>query len=151
MAVERAAAPQTRWTLQTVLVVGALPTATPCARLHARHVLSDWGLRDQADNVELIVSELVTNAAQASLTPDGRPLYFGDGGLDTVYLRLSSDLAWTLVEVWDQHLGTPDLTLPDVDDESGRGLMIVAALSERWGWDMTHHGSGKMVWALVGR
>lgn len=150
MTVERTAVPQASWLFQTVLSVGALPTATPCARLHARHVLSDWGLREQVETVELVVSELVTNAVQASLTTDGRPLYIGDGGLDCISLRLSSNRASTLVEVWDQHLGAPDPTLPDADDESGRGLLIVAALSERWGWDLARQGRGKIVWALIG-
>src|SRR5258708_8669296 len=29
--------------------------------------------------------------------------------------------------------------------------MLVAALSQRWGWDLSHQGNGKIVWALVGR
>ena len=63
------------WPLQTTLTLGALPTAAGCARLHARNVISGWGQAALADNVELVVSELVTNAILASTYPDGRPRY----------------------------------------------------------------------------
>jgi hypothetical protein len=43
---------------QSHLVLGALPTAVPCARLHARLVLAEWGLKESAETAELIVSEL---------------------------------------------------------------------------------------------
>ncbi len=147
---ERAVAPMTEWPLQNVLAIGALPTATPCARLHARNVLCDWGLHDQADTVELVVSELVTNAVQASMDRSGRPRYSGDGGLACVHVRLSSDHLMTLVEVWDETAGLPTPTQTTADDESGRGLILVAALSQRWGWDISRQGRGKVVWALVG-
>jgi len=35
------------WPLCSYLELGALPTAVPCARLHARHVLREWGFRRQ--------------------------------------------------------------------------------------------------------
>src|SRR2546430_17120186 len=68
------------WPLSTSLPLGALPRATPCARLHARAVLTEWGLADLADAAELIVSELVTNAVRASTAPDGHPARAGAGG-----------------------------------------------------------------------
>src|ERR1700751_6216404 len=67
------------WPLSTSLPLGALPGATPCARLHARAVLTEWGLADLAEAAELIVSELVTNAVRASTAPDGRPRYDATG------------------------------------------------------------------------
>ena len=54
------------WPFQSYLELGALPSAVPCARLHARQVLWEWGTKTLADPVELVVSELVTNALQAS-------------------------------------------------------------------------------------
>ncbi len=59
------------WPLFTSLPLGALPGATPCARLHARAVLAEWGFDDLAEAAELIVSELVTNAVRASTGPGG--------------------------------------------------------------------------------
>jgi anti-sigma regulatory factor (Ser/Thr protein kinase) len=67
-----------------------LPSAVPCARLHAVHVLRDWGLRDLADDAALVISELVTNAVTASAILPGRP---------PVSLRLISDGGSLRIEV----------------------------------------------------
>src|SRR5215831_19235491 len=56
----------TAWSRASSLVLGALPTAPSCARLHASAVLHEWGLADLAETTELVVSELVTNAVLAS-------------------------------------------------------------------------------------
>src|SRR5258708_1326874 len=48
------------------LELGALPTAVPCARLHVRQVLWEWGLPELSHPTELLVSELMTNAVRAS-------------------------------------------------------------------------------------
>ena len=147
----QAAAPSARWAVQTVLAIAALPTATPCARLHARNIACEWGLRNLADTIELVVSELVTNAVGASTDHDGRPRYTAEHGLACVHLRLSTDGVAALVEVWDENFQLPAPTLANLDDESGRGLMLVDALAERWGWDIPPSGRGKVVWALVER
>jgi two-component sensor histidine kinase len=100
--------------------------------------------------VELVVSELVTNAVHASLEQGGRPRDASEGGLACVQLQLSSDGALTLIEVQDDALNLPSLTQASPDDETGRGLMLVAALSRRWGWDSQPLASGgKTVWALI--
>ena len=59
------------WPLTSNLELGALASAVPCARLHARLVLLEWGLAHIADDAELIVSELTTNAN----APRGALLY----------------------------------------------------------------------------
>jgi hypothetical protein len=64
-------------TRQSYLELGAYPSAVPCARLHARNVRYEWSVRSIADTVELIVSELVTNAVTAS-----------SGYLTSPYVRL---------------------------------------------------------------
>lgn len=147
---EQAAAPSSRWAVQSVLAIAALPTATPCARLHARNIACEWGLGHLADTIELVVSELVTNAAQASVDHDRRPRYTPDTGLACIRLRLSTDGVAALVEVWDENFGLPTPNQAGLDDESGRGLMLVDALAERWGWDLPPSGRGKIVWAFVG-
>ena len=53
------------WQLMTYLELAALPTAVPCARMHAKAVALEWGLPALAEKVELIVSELVTNSVRA--------------------------------------------------------------------------------------
>jgi hypothetical protein len=54
------------WPLRSSLELAALPTAVPNARLHARSILHEWRLEALADTVELLVSEIVTNAVRAS-------------------------------------------------------------------------------------
>src|ERR1700735_440426 len=56
----------TGWPLQSHLELGAFDTAVPCARLHARQVLWEWGLKEIAETAELVISEIVTNAVRAS-------------------------------------------------------------------------------------
>ena len=147
----QAAPPRARWAVQSVLIVAALPTATPCARLHARTISLEWGLGHLADPIELVVSELVTNAVQASVDRDGRPRYSAEHGLACVHLRLSTDGLALLVEVWDENTMPPTPVQPGLADEGGRGLLLVDALTERWGWDLAPSGRGKIVWALLGR
>ena len=45
-----------QWPLQSRLELGALPGAVPCARLHARLVLTEWGQASLGDSVELVLS-----------------------------------------------------------------------------------------------
>jgi hypothetical protein len=54
------------WPLQDFLEFGALASAAPCARLHARQVLWEWGLTSLGESTELLVTELITNAVKAS-------------------------------------------------------------------------------------
>src|ERR1017187_3708362 len=55
-----------QWPLQDFLELGALAGAVPCARLHVRQVLWEWGvLRSLGEGAELLVTELVTNAVKA--------------------------------------------------------------------------------------
>jgi anti-sigma regulatory factor (Ser/Thr protein kinase) len=128
--------------LRSYLELGALPTAVPCARLHARHVLWEWGLNGLAPDGELLVSELVTNAVKATAGRDGA----------AVRLRLSGDSTRVLIEVWDADPRAPeakdlgeDGTL-DPQEDGGRGLFLVAALSARWDWYPTREPAGKVVW-----
>ena len=57
------------WPLRSSLVLGALSSAVPCACLHVRHVLWEWGLNSLAGRAELLVSELVTSAVIAAGQP----------------------------------------------------------------------------------
>ncbi len=69
--------------------------------------------------------------------------------MPAVCLRLSCDQRCVLVEVWDDSVTAPARKSPRLDDESGRGLMLVEALSDRWGWYVPHGPGGKVVWAEV--
>ncbi len=87
-----------QWPLQNSLQLGALPTAAPCARLHAKHLLWEWGLETITDTAELLVSELVTNGVKAVQAMDPKP---------TVSLRLSTNTIQLLIEVWDGNTAPP--------------------------------------------
>jgi anti-sigma regulatory factor (Ser/Thr protein kinase) len=113
----------------------------PCARLHARQVLWEWRLEGHADTVELLVSELVTNAVQASerLTQ----------GIAPVQLWLSSDGKRVVIQVWDSSPQLPIHRDQDLAASGGRGLLLVENLSAEWGSYRLENSSGKVVWAVV--
>ena len=69
--------------------------------------------------------------------------------VSAVRLWLLSDLAQILILVWDASPQPP--VLMDVTDEAehGRGLMLVEAVSEQWGWYSREDGDGKFVWAIT--
>ncbi|WP_318209026.1 MULTISPECIES: SpoIIE family protein phosphatase [unclassified Streptomyces] len=105
------------------------PRSVGRARELARTQLKAWGLEPLVDTVELLVSELVTNA-----------LRYGEG---EIRLRLLRDR--TLVcEVWDAGLVQPRRRRAKDTDEGGRGLQLVGLLSSSWGSRRTPRG--KTVW-----
>jgi anti-sigma regulatory factor (Ser/Thr protein kinase) len=118
---------------RTHLELAALPSAVPCARLHARSVAIEWGLADLADTVELVTSELITNGVRAS------------AGLAVPLVRLwteASGAASITVYVWDASTELPVRADGSPDDEGGRGLMLVDALTDRW--DCYREQTGKV-------
>jgi hypothetical protein len=117
------------WPLRSSLELGALPTAVPCACVHTRLLLWEWGLNSLAESAELLVSELVTNAVEATAGQDGR----------VVSLHLSGNATRVLIEVHDA-----DPQPPGPGDRDG--VLLVAALSTRWDWYPTEDPPGKVVW-----
>jgi signal transduction histidine kinase len=101
--------------------------SVPTARRHVRKVLGDG-----AGDAELVVSELVTNAMAHSDS--------GKGG--TIILKLAVGAERVRVEVTDAGSATsrPRLARHALEDENGRGLEIVRAVSLAWG------ATGTTVW-----
>ncbi|WP_435854653.1 SpoIIE family protein phosphatase [Streptomyces longwoodensis] len=104
------------------------------ARRLARRALSRWGLEDLTDSVELLVSEVVTNAVRYASRPVTLRL------LRTDVLRC---------EVGDDVPQLPRLRQARATDEGGRGLYLVNRLTRRWG--ATRLSAGKVVWFEVTR
>ena len=116
------------WTLT------ARPTAVAQARDLIRDRLLAWDLHGLADVVELLVSELVTNALRYGIAPFG--------------LRMTRDSANVMIEVSDGNPTVPRLRNVQVGDEGGRGLHLVDELSSDWG--VRTHPQGKTVWFTLG-
>lgn len=128
------------WPLRSSLVLGALPGAVPCARLHVRQVLWEWGLTWPSEDVELLVSELVTNALRVTQAMEQEA---------PIRLWMLSDKNQILIMVWDGH-PRPPVRIEAADEAiGGRGLLLVETLSERWGWYPAKDIGGKWVWCSV--
>jgi anti-sigma regulatory factor (Ser/Thr protein kinase) len=122
--------------------LAAAPDAVPQARRLVRQVLSDWGRTDVTDTVELVVSEIVTNAVRAAggLSAD-RPAAVA------IQLWLIADEADVIVYVFDPSQAQPQLRQVDAEAESGRGLLLVEMLTTEWGSFRPDAQPGKVVWA----
>ncbi|WP_344966512.1 ATP-binding protein [Salinactinospora qingdaonensis] len=113
------------------------------ARDRTAVVLRDWGMSRLVGDVELVVSELVTNALR----------HGGAGMLDAPdcenviqlsMMRRGSELICAVRDASDR---LPTLREPDFMAESGRGLHLVSCFSRDWGAVPTAP-VGKFVWAL---
>lgn len=142
----RQASPPRRWSHENAQSFGPYDSTVPTARAHTRVVLAEWGLAHMATATELVLSELVTNALQATWR----------FGLDTpVTVRLLADRSWLVVEIWDGVQAAPEPREANIasaldDDESdghGNGLVIVATMCHRWGFFRRPEG-GKVVYAI---
>ena len=128
------------WLHQTHLELAALPSAVPCTRGHIRAVAMEWGLAHLADTAELLASEIVTNAVQAS-----GQLRIAD--LPVVRVTVTADRESVLIRVWDGSDSMPVHQQVGPSDDGGRGLTIIDALSTDWG--TYREADGKVVWALL--
>jgi anti-sigma regulatory factor (Ser/Thr protein kinase) len=128
--------------------LAALPTVPALARLFARATLHTWHEDSLVQDAELIVSELTGNAVAASSDTDGRPVYV-DGRMPVIRVYLLTDGVRLLIKVFDQAPGIPVLREATEDEESGRGLILVNAIADKWGWKPAKGQPGKVVWAQM--
>ncbi|WP_327690753.1 SpoIIE family protein phosphatase [Streptomyces sp. NBC_00461] len=106
------------------------PSAVADLRARATRQVEAWGLGELAMTTELVVSELVTNAIRYAEPP--------------IRLRLIRGARLTC-EVSDASGTAPRLRHARSMDEGGRGLFLVAQLTDRWG--ARHTTAGKIIWA----
>ncbi|GAA1231147.1 hypothetical protein GCM10009665_21890 [Kitasatospora nipponensis] len=109
--------------------LAADPATVAYARRATTAQLRDWGLEELSFTTELIVSELVTNAIRYA------------GG--TIRVRLIRDRSLGC-EVSDSGHTSPHLRHAGGDDEGGRGLFIIAQMTQRWG--TRYSSAGKTIW-----
>ena len=122
-----------RWTTDQVATWDLAPEPSAVVRASASTAtdqLTAWGLDDAAFVTELVVSELVTNAIRYAEPP--------------IQLRLIHDRT-LICEVSDASSTAPHLRRARTYDEGGRGLLLVAQLTQRWG--TRHTPTGKTIWA----
>jgi anti-sigma regulatory factor (Ser/Thr protein kinase) len=139
-----ARAPSAPGPLQTRLELGAQRTAPGVARGHVRAVAHEWGLTGLADTAELLTSELMTNAVQAS---ERLKIRADVATVPVIRLWVTSDGVSLIIHVWDASDEMPVLKDFAADDENGRGLLLVAALGKDWG--AYRKAEGKVVWVMI--
>ncbi|GAB2927578.1 SpoIIE family protein phosphatase [Streptomyces mayteni] len=113
------------------LELAAEPALVATARKAAADQLVAWELTEAAFVTELVVSELVTNAIRHAEPP--------------IQLRLLRGETSLIIEVSDGSGTAPHLRRARTYDEGGRGLLLVAQLTQQWGTRQT--ATGKTIWA----
>jgi serine/threonine-protein kinase RsbW len=105
------------------------------ARIAIVGPLCEWGLEKLLDDATLVVSELVSNAAKLGQIFD---------------LTLTASGRTLRIEVGDHSGDKPVMKTGMGNDcaEDGRGLLVVDALADLWGFDV-QAGGGKIVWAVL--
>jgi anti-sigma regulatory factor (Ser/Thr protein kinase) len=125
---------------RVTLDLGAVPTAPGCARAWTRVILREWRLAGLSEASDLVVSELAANALLASIRE----------GVAFFRLILTLDRGELAILVRDFCRSVPEPRTAGEEDENGRGLLLVGAMSSRSGWYPPGDGSpGKVVWAIV--
>lgn len=116
------------------LELATLPSAPACARRHTRATLHAWQIcPETAETAELLVSEIVTNAVSASTHRPGQTTTDDPEDAEPISLTLRLLPGRITIEVFDNHPSPPILTDTGTDAESGRGLILIQALSKEWG------------------
>ena len=115
------------------------PSTAELGRELVRDVLGVWHLDGLADRAALIITELIANASRHTPSSEIRL---------TVGRPTATRLRVGVVDLEPSRL--PMFSQVADDEESGRGLLLVDAVADRWGYDL--HGSdrhpwGKEVWA----
>jgi anti-sigma regulatory factor (Ser/Thr protein kinase) len=121
------------WHYRSYLELDAVESSPGEARRLIRERLPRWGLEHLLDSVELVATELLTNSVAATRK------FAWEGSMPPVRLWLLGDDSAVGVAVWDGVMlapvpcqpGPDDDLMPDPLTENGRGLGIVAKLSEQ--------------------
>jgi anti-sigma regulatory factor (Ser/Thr protein kinase) len=111
------------------------------ARRFATQTMRRWGIADRESDVAIVVSELLTNAVRHGLplavNPPDRPIRLGLLHAGPAVLCAVADPS--------EHLPVP--REPRWLEENGRGLHVIASLSDQWGSCPSPGQAGKVVWA----
>ena len=127
-----------------------LPTSPFWARRYTRFFLDSCrGIsRETAEAAELLVSELVTNAVRLVGDPIRTLRYSKRANASLISLSIRHFREGLLIEVYDTDTNPPIRYQADEYAESGRGLMLVEALSKEWSYFFPP-GGGKVVYCFL--
>jgi anti-sigma regulatory factor (Ser/Thr protein kinase) len=118
------------------------PRAAAQARDFTRKALSRWNLGHLTGDAVAIASELATNASAAAIPPAGPYL--------PIIFAVHDRPPELRIMTWDNGPGQPEPTRAGPNAETGRGLVIIDALTVcNWGWWATPESGGKVVWASI--
>jgi anti-sigma regulatory factor (Ser/Thr protein kinase) len=128
----------------------ALPTSPFWARRYTRFFLDSCkGMSEEtAETAELLVSELVTNAVRFAGNPTRTLRYSERANASLISLSIRHFREGLLIEVYDSDSYPPIRSRAEEDAESGRGLMLVEALSKEWSYFFPP-GGGKVVYCFL--
>jgi hypothetical protein len=121
---------------------GADAQAVPAARVFATATVRRWGVPERSNDIAVVVSELLTNALWHAL-PQPRPARH----CRAIQLGLLQPGPCVLCVVADPSRNPPVLKSPGALTETGRGLHLVGAFSDSWGYAALGE-RGKAVWAM---
>jgi two-component sensor histidine kinase len=115
------------------------------ARAFTLATLARWGISDAAGDAAAVMSELLTNALRHALPHAGT--LAGQVSAWPIRLGLLQPGPCVVCAVADPSPQPPVLRHPSWEEESGRGLQVVASLASQWGYCADPGGRGKVVWA----
>jgi anti-sigma regulatory factor (Ser/Thr protein kinase) len=120
---------------------GTAPDSISAARKFTTLIMERWGAADRGSDVAVVVSELLSNAVRHGLPPTARPA----SGIRLGLLHSGPAILCAVTDPSDE----PPVPRPtDWLDEGGRGLHVIASLSDDWGACLDVPGeAGKVVWA----
>jgi Histidine kinase-like ATPase domain len=101
-----------------------------------------WGVAERCEDIAIVVSELLTNALRHA-----RPASGGTAAGWPVQLGLLQPGNCVVCAVADPSRAAPVPRKPEYFSETGRGLQVIAALSDRWGYTVPTD-MGKVSWAM---
>lgn len=104
--------------------------------------LRRWGTAERSPDIAIVVSELLTNALRHAIAPSG-----STQPRKPIRLGLLHPGSFVLCAVADPSRAAPVPQMPSSLAETGRGLHIICALSDQWGYTTTAD-AGKVVWAM---
>jgi Histidine kinase-like ATPase domain len=123
-------------------VLGADPGSVRAARDFAVAIVHRWGMAERSSDIAIVVSELMTNALRHAVSGSG-----DTGARRPIRLGLLQPGPCVLCAVADPARTVPAPRRPGSHDETGRGLQLIRALTDEWGYTAPSE-SGKVVWAL---